>query len=222
MAQATQAAQTQRATGELLLAGTIAEAAFAAFIQTYNDDTLSGIPPETPTLMLLEAQPHGVIEREAQQDLLRFSAFDPACDFTLYTAGRIFHALGELRWERQHSDVQIVYTGHKHYKPHLHDAQETGLDSCIPQERKYFLFGKRLDQQQLDRIGPAAQQGDFAEVRIPRLLRYPQLPSLANAGRVQLAICEYVDPATAINVAYRVKGLVRFPKQSETTGAERA
>jgi hypothetical protein len=67
-----------------------------------------------------------------------------------------------------------------------------------------------------------AKLGDFAEVRIPRLLRYPQLPTLAGAERVQLVMCEYVDSETAVNVAYRLKNLVSFPKQSEMTGANRA
>ena len=212
-----QATQTERASGELLLAGTISGEDFASFIQAYNN-----IPPGAPALMLLEAQPRRVIEQDARQNLLHFAFFDPSFDFTPYTSGRIFHALGELRWERQHPNVQIVYTGHKEYRPQLPDASETPLDACIPNDRKYFLFGKRLDKEQLGRIGRAAQPGDFAEVRIPRLLRYPQLPMLAGAERVQLVMCEYVDSETAVNVAYRFKELIPFLRQSEMTGANRA
>ena len=166
-----QTTQTGRASGELLLAGTLLEKDFAAFLQTYNNTIPHRTSPDAPVFMLLEAQPHRVIEQDARQDLLHFAFFDPNFDFTPYTSGRIFHALGELRWERQHPEVQIVYTGHKEYKPELQDARESMLDACISKDREYFLFGKRLDQQQLDRIGPAAQAGDFAEVRIPRLLR---------------------------------------------------
>ncbi len=115
-----QATQTERASGELLLAGTISGEDFASFIQAYNN-----IPPDAPALMLLEAQPRRVIEQDARQNLLHFAFFDPSFDFTPYTAGRIFHALGELRWERQHPNVQIVYTGHKEYRPELPDASET-------------------------------------------------------------------------------------------------
>src|SRR6266700_2040713 len=210
-----QATQTKGAIGEILLAETIVEENFASFIQAYNNSIPPSTSPDVPTLMLLEEQPHRVIEQNARQDLLHFALFDPTFDFMSYTSGRIFHALGELRWERQHPGVQIVYTGHKEYKPELPDANETTLDTCIPEDREYFLFGKRLEEKQLDRIGPVAQPGDFAEVRIPRLLRYPQLPTLAGAERVQLVICEYVDSATAVNVAYRFKNLVRFPKHSE-------
>src|SRR5947209_8525060 len=172
--------------------------------------------------MMLEEQPRRVIEQDARLDLLRFVLFDPSFDFTPYTSGRVFHALGELRWEQQVTNIQAVYTGSRKYKPVLQDASETMLDPYIPRNREYFLFGKRLDQQQLDRIGPAAQPGDFAEVRIPRLLRYPQLPMLAGAERVQLVMCEYVDSETAVNVAYRFKELIPFLRQSEMTVANRA
>lgn len=211
----THATQTKQAIGELLLAETISGEDFAAFIQAYR------IPPDATTLMLLEAQPHHAIEQDARQGLLHFEFFDPAFDFTPYTSGRIFHDLGELRWERQHPNVQVVYTGHKEYKPELQDAKETALDAYALKDRAYFLFGRRLDKEQLDRIGPAARPGDFAEVRIPRLLRYPALSTLVDAERVQLVICEYIDPATAMNVAYRFRVLVRFQKQAETTGVNR-
>jgi hypothetical protein len=207
-----QATQTKRAIGEILLAGTILEENFASFIQAYNKNIPPSTSPDAPALMLLEEQPRRVIEQDARQELLHFALFKPSFDFTSYTSGRIFHALGELRWERQHPKVQIVYTGHKKYRPELPDAREITLDAYIPIDRDYFLFGKGLNKKELDRIGPAAQLGDFAEVRIPRLLRYPQLPTLADAERVQLVMCEYVDSATAVNVAYRFKKLVRFPK----------
>ncbi len=217
-----QATQTNLAIGELLLAGKIGEEDFAAFIQAYNKAIPPNTSPDDPSLMLLEAQPRRVIKQDARQDLLCFALFDPSFDFSSYTSGRIFHALGELRWERHHSNVQIVYTGRKEYKPALPNAREIPLDTCLYEHREYFLFGKRLDKEELNSIGTAAQHGDFAEIRIPRLLRYPQLPKLTDAERVRLVMCEYVDPATAINVAYRFKQLVPFPKHSKMTGANRA
>jgi hypothetical protein len=210
-----QATQTKKAIGELLLEGIILEEDFASFIQAYNNNMPPSTSTDAPMLMLLEAQPRHLIEQDARQDLLQFALFDPSFDFTPYTSGRIFHALGELHWERQHPEVQIVYTGHEEYRPKLRDSRETPLDAYISEDRKYFLFGKRLNEEQLKRIGPAAQPGDYAEVRIPRLLRYPQLPTLAGAERVQLVMCEYVDSETAVNVAYRFKKLVPFSQHSE-------
>lgn len=210
-----QATRTQQAIGELLLAGTIAAGDFTTFIRAYSSTFLRSAPSGAPTLMLLESQPRLVIEEDARQDLLLFAYLDPGFDFTPYTSGRIFHALGELRWERQHSGVQMLYTGHKEYQPRLPDARATDLNTSIPKDRSYFLFGKRLDEQQLGRIGPSARPGDFAEVRIPRLLRYPALPALAKAERVQLVICEYEDADTGVTVAYRFKQLVPFSKPAE-------
>src|SRR5947209_18104669 len=122
-----QATETKGAIGELLLAGTILEENFASFIQVYNKNIPPSTLPDVPTLMLLEEQPRRVIEQEARQSLLHFALFDPNFDFTPYTSGRIFHPLGELRWERQYPKVQIVYTGHKKYRPKLPDARETTL-----------------------------------------------------------------------------------------------
>ncbi len=210
-----QVTQTELAIGELLLAGTIHEEDFKAFILAYP------IPrPDTSTLVLLEEQPRRIVEPGARQDLLYFASFDATFDFTSYTSGRIFHALGELHWERQHSTIRIVYTGREEYKPELQHAEEIALDSYFPLDREYFLFGKRLDDQQLNRIGLAGKKGDFAEVRIPRLLRYPQLPTLKGAERLQLVMREYIDNATALNFTYRFKNLVPYQKQSETTGVK--
>lgn len=209
-----EATQNATAIGELLLAGTLLEEKFAAFIEDYSS-ILPSPSPDASVFMLLETLPRHVIEAHERQDLLCFALFDASVDFTSYTSGRIFHPLGELRWERQHPNVQIVYTGHEHYRPQLQAAKETALDARRFKDREYFLFGKRLDEKQLDRIGSAGQRGDFAEVRIPRLLRYPPLPTLADAERIQLVIREYRDATTSVNIAYRFKNLVPFSKQQK-------
>src|SRR2546421_418206 len=112
-----QATQTKGAIGEILLGGTILEENFASFIQAYNNNIPPSTSPNTPALMLLEEQPSRVIEMNARQELLYFAFFDPSFDFTPYTSGRVFHALGELRWEQQDTNIQVVYTGSRKYKP---------------------------------------------------------------------------------------------------------
>lgn len=194
---------------ELLVTGSVRAEDFATFVST------CAIPPDSPTLMLVENQARYVIQPQERQNLLQFAVFNPAFDFTPYTSGRIFHAQGELRWERQQAHMHIVFTGAQAYRPGLLDAEEIALDDCEKVPRAYFLFGRRLDDQQLARIGPAAQTGDFAEVRIPRLLRYPLLPAVAQAERVQLAMYEYVDPTTGANVAYRFYDLAPYQKSQE-------
>ncbi len=193
-------------TQELLVASTVRTEDFAALIKTYTP------PPNMITLMLLESQPRHVVEQEERQDLLQFALFDANFDFTSYTSGRVFHEHGEIRWEKLHPYVntRIVYTGNTEYKLDLQDAKERTLSCNGRVSRQYFLFGKRLDDGQLARIGPAAQQSDFAEVRIPRLLRYPRLPSVAKAERVQVAVYEYIDSNTGANIAYRFHNLVPF------------
>ena len=197
------------AIGELLFAATLQETDFAAFLKTYR------VLPDA-TLMLLESQPRHVIEQSERQELLHFASFNADFDFTPYTSGRIFHELGELRWERQKFHIDIVYTGHREYKPELPKIDETALDAFQAiDDRAYLLFGTRLDDKQLGRIGSAAQEGDFAEVRIPRLLRYPVLSNVKGAERVQLAMREYIDPSTGLNVGYRCMSLEPFEKRKQ-------
>ncbi len=201
--------QAKLAIGELLFAATLQETDFAPFLKTYR------IPSGT-TLMLLESQPRHVIELDERQKLLHFASFDADFDFTPYTSGRIFHELGELRWERQQAQVHIVYTGHKEYKPELPKIDETALDTYqIIDDRAYLLFGARLKGKQLEPIKPVAQEGDFAEIRIPRLLRYPLLDTIKDAERVQLVMHEYIDQSTGLNVAYRCKSLEPFEKSKQ-------
>ena len=181
---------------ELLLAGKTKD--LAAVLKTHR------IPSDTHVLMLLEIQPQRIVEPYARQNLLHFAHFDPD-NCTDYTSGHVFHKYGELRWKKQDGAVQIIYTGHKHYMPEIDVTHTIQLDSCKLVSRSYFLFGKRLDDHQLARIGPPAQAGDFAEARIPRLLRYP---APEGAERVQLVVYEYFDRTTGGKLAFRFADLV--------------
>src|SRR5690349_14300853 len=176
---------------ELLLAGNTKD--LAEVLKAYC------VPSDTHMLMLLEMLPQHIVEPYKRQKLLHFAHFDPdGC--ADYTSGRVFHKYGELRWEKQDGATQIVYTGHEHYKPEIDITQTMQLDSCKLVSRSYFLFGKRLDDHQLARIGPPAQAGDFAEARIPRLLRYP---APEDAERVQIVVYEYFDRTAGGKVAFR-------------------
>src|SRR5689334_9669687 len=93
---------------------------FIDFIKGYQP------PPDSKTLMLLEIQPHYVVEPDKRQGLLVFAPFQAGFDITPYTAGRIFHCHGELRWERLHSQMHIVYTGKATYTPTVKDLQKSG------------------------------------------------------------------------------------------------
>jgi hypothetical protein len=145
------------------------------------------------TWVLAERIPAYVIrEREERQNLLLFDQFPPKISleslFEKYTTGRIFSDQLELRWEQQGQDIRVVYLGTKKYEFILRDykleEREKELDGLSAQQPKsYFLFGQRLRPGDVSEIGAPAQDGDFAEARIPRLLRYPVPYNLEKAKK---------------------------------------
>jgi hypothetical protein len=199
---------------DLLLTGRVTIEAFSSLIRAWN--------APAGTFTMLEAQPERRVRPEERQDLLRFELFSDDLDLMQYNTGRLFHKDGEIRWERiTPATVQVVYTGDEAYWPELAESEQRALrdEDYERVVRHYFLFGKRLDDTQLQRIGPVAQKGDFAEVRIPRLLRYPRLDALANAERARLALYEYHDRATGSIIAYRFFDLMPFRKREENIPA---
>lgn len=181
--------------------------------------------PDVSTFMLLESQAQGIVEPEDRQDLLRFMLFDPEFTFSPFTSGRVFHRHAELRWETLASAVCVVFSGRITYLPKLPRTKEAPasevLDGYKPAVRKYFLYGKRLNEKQLARIGPSTQEGDFAEVRIPRLLRYPRLSPDPKADYLQLAVCEYIAPIAGTSVAYRFCNLRAYISRESSEESER-
>jgi len=73
------------------------------------------------------------------------------------------------------------------------------------------MYGLLLDAGDRERMGIQAVEGEeyYAEVRIPRLLRYPDLKpnSSQKAQRVQLAVEEYTDKSTGQVKLFRFSGL---------------
>ncbi len=196
---------------EVIRSGKVAD--FEKFLATY-DATYTF--PKGETFILMEQQPMHLVSRKEQQDLLLFEFYAKesteessekveasARKAVNYTTGRIFSKDFELRWERRSTDVWIVYIGSKKYAPVLADEQVIPIQ-YERRFRSYYLFGKPLDTKQIERIGPPAQTGDFAEVRIPRLLRYP--PVEGTGKMVKLEVCEYVDTQTDIAMLFRFAG----------------
>lgn len=165
---------------------------------------------------LVEQLPAWVITRaNGRQDLLRFIHFDPAIPFVAYTSGRVFDNQAELRWEKQGNMMQVVYLGTKEraevllrYKLQKKDE----LAALNPaDEKKYVLFGERLRPEDLKKIGQAAQTGDFAEVRIPRILRYPVPQDEQRYAR--LTVREYLDEQNRV-VLFRFQNLESWSSPS--------
>lgn len=149
------------------------------------------------TWVLAECIPAQVSRtREERQKLLLFDWFPPGIYkisleelFEKYTSGRIFNQQLELRWEQQGRDTRVVYLGTKMYEAILRDykleeREEVLKRLSIQPPKSFFLFGQRLRPGDVQVIGiPPAQDGDFAEARIPRLLRYPVPYDLEKAKK---------------------------------------
>ncbi len=149
-----------------------------------------------------EQQPQHVISRpKERQALLLFAQYNRALPFADYTAGRIFHQDFELRWEREDGETRVVYVGTEQYHPaSLEFARNVEMQKPV----YYYLFGERLRPNELERIGPPAQEGDFAEVRIPRLLHYPVQ---SQGRRVLLAVSQSLDPDNGSVTLFRFQGI---------------
>jgi hypothetical protein len=160
-------------------------------------------PPEA--FVLVERLPQQVVvTTEERQKLLRFARLREGVKVATYTSGRIFYKDFELRWEKQDGKIQAVYLGAERSIPSL----EFVCSLPEPKTRHYYLFGELLTPKQLERIGiaPAAPDSGnyYAEVRIPRLLRYP---APEGARRVRLAVCEYSNETTGNLEWFRFQGL---------------
>lgn len=150
---------------------------------------------------LVEQLPARVITRtNEQQELLHFTHFDPVMPFATYTSGRVFDEHAELRWEKQESMMRVVYLGTieraevlLRYKLQKKDEQAALKPA---EEKKYIFFGERIRSDDLKKIGPVAQVGDFAEVRIPRILRYPVPQNEQRYAR--LTVREYLDEQSRV------------------------
>lgn len=153
-------------------------------------------------LFLGERQPARVVMPKERQDLLQFVPFDPTLPFAKFASGRIFHRDFELRWQQDDGGAQVVYLGKREYCPSL--LQEGG-EIEMQQPRRYYLFGTRIQANDVQEIGPLARDGDFAEIRVPRLLRYPDVPK--KAQRMLVTISECINAQTGQVEQYRFHGI---------------
>ena len=217
---------TSEETRDFLLAGTIKD--LAALIEACDF-------PEN-AYFLAEQLPQRVISQEQRQDLLQFARVSdlkrrnaPAdadkakIDPALYTSGRIFCENFELRWSKNQrtGETQVVYLGEEERTlPGLEPARDLdqlrteiqGLEKK-PGSRSYYLFGTTLDTsldgRRMEQMGLTQEDGRryYAEVRIPRLLRYPRVDNPRKERRVQLVVCEYVEKETSSVKLFRFQKL---------------
>ncbi|HWS84697.1 MAG TPA: CRISPR-associated protein Csx19 [Ktedonobacteraceae bacterium] len=162
-------------------------------------------------LFLAEQIPtHFITNPQERLDLLRFTYFKSSPSCIEYTSGRIFQEDRELRWEKQEDKWRVVYLGEaengtelQEYK--LKENQKFASLTKGTEPKYYYLFGERLRPDDLKKLGKVAQPGDFAVVRIPRILRYPVCQD--NHRYVRLAVCEYLEAVTGRVALFRFQRL---------------
>ncbi len=198
-------------TDEILYTGHVSSGNWLTFIKDCGFSTGTG------TYFLAENLPTTVVEPKDRQDLLVFERFSLDLPFEKYTSGRIFEDAGELRWEKQHNNMRVVYLGQP-ITSVTRALSNYGLRSCdellklIPQARFYYLFGTKLEMRTIEQINGGQTEnpvklGDFAELRIHRILRYPAPGHVPDKGYVQLQVREYVDSETGQVQFFRFQGL---------------
>ena len=143
----------------------------------------------TDAFLLVERLPQQVVGDDERQGLLCFARLGDGIKVAPYSSGRVFSRAFELRWEQDAGATRVVYLGEARDLPTLDDRRQGTFEQV--DERRYYLFGARLEPADLATMGITPDERDapyYAEVRIPRLLRYPVA---AQARRAQVVVGEY-------------------------------
>ncbi len=212
-------------TAEILYTGKLPREELPAFIKEcgFRTETATG----KFTYLLAESQPEHVVEQKHRQSLLAFDTFkldSPFEGYKKYTSGRIFSEDGELRWERQNEQVRIIYLGNPTFASvkralEIYNAQfknkKTALEQLEPRKPTsfYYLFGTKLEKRTIeqingDQLNNVVKVGDFAELRIHRVLDYPAPGHIPDKGYVQLQVQEYVERDSGRVQLFRFQALV--------------
>lgn len=174
--------------------------------------------------LVAERQPDSIIKNDKERnDLLYFNYWSESqeVDLLAYTSGRIFGANGELRWERQGEKLRVIYVGDSKQEGILRDFGFQRRDEGLVEPddpRYYYLFGERIKAVDLPKIGQRAQEGDFANARIPRILRYPVENN--EQTHVRLGVREFYDAGTGEVMLTRFYSLEAITPVVEPEGDE--
>lgn len=205
-------------TSEILYTGRLKREELTTFIEAcaFHSGPTSG------TYFLAENLPTQVIAPQDRQDLLVFDFLNLNAPFPNYTSGRIFSKQGELRWEGLYGELRVIYLGDPSFASVKNtvdfvygskfSAKNSALKKLEPRERRYYLFGTKLEMHTIEQINGEqtrnpVQPGDFAELRIHRILRYPAPGRVPDKGYVQLQVQEYVDPGSGQVQFFRFQSL---------------
>ena len=162
--------------------------------------------PSDTSYMYLERVPDVWLNETERQNGLRLEKLDLSTPFGEWERGRIFCDTFELRWEKLDGAFQTIYVGADVALPGFAPADELDLSATQPQTHSYLLWGKHLPDDQLHDIGESEQPNSqvFIELRVPRVLRYPVSD---RSQRVEIKVCEYIDPTSGTVLYYRFQRL---------------
>ena len=161
--------------------------------------------------MYLERIPEAWVSESERYDGLRLERLDQRTPFNEWERGRLFCQDFELRWEKMDGAFQVVYVGAPPDDlPGFTPTDELDLSHADTRIRSYYLWGRRVSDEQLTAVGASKQPAAevFIELRIPRHLHYPVS---AAAQQVKVQVCEYIDPTSGTTVYYRFQGLEELP-----------
>lgn len=161
-------------------------------------------------LFLAEQFPTNLIVSQKERlNLLKFTSIEDSPPCTDYATGRIFQDDRELRWEKQGDKLHIIYLGPAEDSADLQEdiTKSPKLDDLTRRSEPsyYYLFGERLRKDDLEQLSKVALPGDFAVLRIPRILRYPVPQN--NKRYVRLVVCDYLEKTTGRVALFRFQRL---------------
>lgn len=167
-------------------------------------DLLAASLPSMPALTIVEQVPAGWLDAEARARVLRFERFVAGQRIDPQTRGRIFGDAFECRWEPGEGGGTIVRVLCVGVPVQVEGLTPAGIDLAAlkPRDVTYDLWGERVDDPAV--AGETSDALVYAELRVPRLLRYPVN---GRPRRVRLRVREYMDPVSGMIALSRFCGL---------------
>lgn len=156
------------------------------FLPTLSE-VVKVIPWSARAVMWLETALDHFLSDDERENGLRFEVYMAGEPFEQWPHGRIFDEAAELKWEKEGNQFHVVYCG-RFAPPASLIPENNGVS--ILQDCSYYLWGSRIKNAERLELGLKPEEAVFAELRIPRILRYPVSP---QAERVKLQVREFYN-----------------------------
>jgi len=150
---------------------------------------ITALPWPDPTFMWLERLPDAWLSPEERQNGARLDYYDARTPFDNWGRGRVFSTTGELRWEYIDGRFHAVYCGEE--RPAHFIPEPLAVADGAGAEARYYLWGRRVSDADLQDLKPRAGSITYIETRIPRVLFYPDLQSNPALDRIRVKVREW-------------------------------